>query len=368
MQKISKNIFSLILLSNFIFACNKININEIEVKNTNYKLKIEKNYFLEGKVEFNNPKEDFKINVIDTSSISSRATVTLLYPSDHPVKELKNTAISAGITDIIGNFKFNPSDNFTPKVDEVLVLEANNRVGGIGNANISLRTMVKWNGIGWDSISKPNLYINKKTTAISILSHFTPLVFPSSEAIGRMSVDNNGASSIKYDEKLTSNGLNRILNAVDLIMYQNLDPLEYIYSSDEYYLEGVKIRANLASVKSNMHTFQTILETYSVDSSGNYPNNIADLKKSATTGNNQYWKNFRNPFSNNTDEILDYEEYIKIKDTLLYKSVKIDDISALKGFVIYKRNSISNYQIYCVNIDGNLLKDDFGNDFYLTNN
>ena len=57
-------------------------------------------------------------------------------------------------------------------------------------------------------------------------------------------------------------------------------------------------RAKLASVKSNMHTFQTILETYSVDASGNYPKNAADVANSATAGNNKYWKDFKNPFSN----------------------------------------------------------------------
>lgn len=57
-------------------------------------------------------------------------------------------------------------------------------------------------------------------------------------------------------------------------------------------------RAKLASVKSNMHTFQTILETYSVDASGNYPKDAADVYSSAKKGNNSYWKDFKNPFSN----------------------------------------------------------------------
>ncbi|MEK7434701.1 MAG: type II secretion system protein [Cyanobacteriota bacterium] len=57
-------------------------------------------------------------------------------------------------------------------------------------------------------------------------------------------------------------------------------------------------RAKLASVKSNMHTFQTILETYSVDASGNYPGSASDAADSANRGNNKYWKHFKNPFTN----------------------------------------------------------------------
>jgi len=56
-------------------------------------------------------------------------------------------------------------------------------------------------------------------------------------------------------------------------------------------------RAKVASVKSNMHTFQTIVETYSVDFAGQYATNVASLKTAATTASNQYWKDFKNPFT-----------------------------------------------------------------------
>ena len=62
-------------------------------------------------------------------------------------------------------------------------------------------------------------------------------------------------------------------------------------------------RAKLASVKSNMHTFQTILETYSVDASGNYPADYDDAYTSAKKGNNTYWKDFKNPFSNKSGPV-----------------------------------------------------------------
>ncbi|MFN8670586.1 MAG: prepilin-type N-terminal cleavage/methylation domain-containing protein [Candidatus Sericytochromatia bacterium] len=59
-------------------------------------------------------------------------------------------------------------------------------------------------------------------------------------------------------------------------------------------------RAKVASVKSNMHTFQTIVETYSVDFGGQYATTVAALKTAATTASNAYWKDFKNPFSGAT--------------------------------------------------------------------
>lgn len=62
-------------------------------------------------------------------------------------------------------------------------------------------------------------------------------------------------------------------------------------------------RAKVASVKSNMHTFQTMLETYSVDWGGVYAGDTAApgtggatfLVTEATTKN--YFKSFKNPFT-----------------------------------------------------------------------
>lgn len=54
-------------------------------------------------------------------------------------------------------------------------------------------------------------------------------------------------------------------------------------------------RAKVSSVKSNMHTFQVMLETYGVDWQGTYPHSMAELSTEATT--NRYAKSYTNPFS-----------------------------------------------------------------------
>ena len=71
-------------------------------------------------------------------------------------------------------------------------------------------------------------------------------------------------------------------------------------------------RAKLASVKSNMHTFQTIAETYAVDWGGLYAGRIAaigtgggaDLVTEANL--KKYMKDFKNPFTAQSGAGLSY--------------------------------------------------------------
>ena len=65
-------------------------------------------------------------------------------------------------------------------------------------------------------------------------------------------------------------------------------------------------RAKAASVKSNMHTVQTAAETYSVDNSGVYADNITGATGATTNvldveaKSKGYWKDVKNPFSGQT--------------------------------------------------------------------
>lgn len=62
-------------------------------------------------------------------------------------------------------------------------------------------------------------------------------------------------------------------------------------------------RAKLSSVKSNMHTFQTMIETYAVDWGGVYAGTPATPATGAAAAlvteakNKSYYKDFKNPFS-----------------------------------------------------------------------
>jgi len=60
---------------------------------------------------------------------------------------------------------------------------------------------------------------------------------------------------------------------------------------------GAQDRAKISSIKANMHTVQTMLETYGVDWGGTYPGTVALLSAEASGASNPYWKDFVNPFS-----------------------------------------------------------------------
>ncbi|MBT9546601.1 MAG: type II secretion system protein [Candidatus Sericytochromatia bacterium] len=67
---------------------------------------------------------------------------------------------------------------------------------------------------------------------------------------------------------------------------------------------GAQDRAKISSVKANMHTVQTMLETYGVDWGGTYPSTVgtgpapgSGLIGESLNASNPYYKDFVNPFS-----------------------------------------------------------------------
>ncbi len=70
---------------------------------------------------------------------------------------------------------------------------------------------------------------------------------------------------------------------------------------------GAQDRAKVSSVKANMHTFQTALETYAVDWGGVYPADVTTLQTEGT--NQNYWKDFKNPFNNQQGDGGSYDDF-----------------------------------------------------------
>lgn len=58
---------------------------------------------------------------------------------------------------------------------------------------------------------------------------------------------------------------------------------------------GAQDRAKEASLKGNMRTFQTLLETYAVDWGGVYPNNMPAFEAEGIA--RDYWKEIVNPYT-----------------------------------------------------------------------
>lgn len=104
-------------------------------------------------------------------------------------------------------------------------------------------------------------------------------------------------------------------------------------------------RSKVASVKSNMHTLQTMVETYAVNWAGSYPKNITQLKKDAIKNN--YWKPLKNPWNKKDSVILtDYineqnsdfnfvEEKNYSEGTLLYTPLANRETKDITGYKIY---------------------------------
>ncbi|PIQ25643.1 hypothetical protein COW36_21615 [bacterium (Candidatus Blackallbacteria) CG17_big_fil_post_rev_8_21_14_2_50_48_46] len=121
-------------------------------------------------------------------------------------------------------------------------------------------------------------------------------------------------------------------------------------------------RANLSSVKANMHTLQTMVETYGVDFAGTYPPHLAVLEEEAkkTGGYSPYWKELTNPFTGKVGmgqrgALMDYKDYTPSPD--------------FAGMVLYQVDPGENptkYWIYGVDQKGELIQDR-GSVFVLSN-
>lgn len=123
---------------------------------------------------------------------------------------------------------------------------------------------------------------------------------------------------------------------------------------------GAQDRAKMSSVKANMHTFQTLLETYAVDYGGVYPENVEELYKEASSPSEDYapyWKDFNNPYTSETGEGQSYDDYSAMKDG-----------KGRPGMVYYQviDEDKTRYKIWGTDKDGNLLKDK-GEPFVLSN-
>lgn len=99
---------------------------------------------------------------------------------------------------------------------------------------------------------------------------------------------------------------------------------------------GAQDRAKVSSVKANMHTFQTALETYAVDWGGVYPENVTELHTEASAAANDYWKDFKNPFTNAEGNAAAGS----------YTDAAADGAALGEGVVGYNRPNTTLYFIY----------------------
>jgi len=141
-------------------------------------------------------------------------------------------------------------------------------------------------------------------------------------------------------------------------------------------------RAKLSSVKANMHTVQTAVETYGVDWGGVYPASLGDgsgtdeeLVREAQSKN--YWKGFKNPFDGSEGgdksykiEELSVEMYDANDGNPNCATATVSN-SLNSGLVGYEGVQVgtgnTKYYIYGGAKENNKCVDDKGKAFFLTN-
>jgi prepilin-type N-terminal cleavage/methylation domain-containing protein len=128
---------------------------------------------------------------------------------------------------------------------------------------------------------------------------------------------------------------------------------------------GAQDRAKMSSVKANMHTFQTIVETYAVDWGGVYAGNVSILSTEANVAGRAYWKDFTNPFTSVSGLSKSYKDAAGF--TFTSTSVTSPS-SANAGLVLYDINGNPGvkYFVYGLDKSGSTI-DDKGKNLVLSN-
>lgn len=240
------NIKRIISLSVFLFitSCsipmNDISNNPKILNNSSYKL----NYEVTGQVNF---PVNFSTKATQ-SDITVQSTISILYPSNHADSSLANTAVGAGLTDSKGSFKINPSQSFSPSIGDIFILEAQKRIGGEGNNILTLKTFIKWTSDGWISITGSNIYINTKTTALSIMSGYNPQILNPNLTISKINVVNGVSNLTSINSEIYSQKISEIDNLINMSLGDNQDPVSRItYSSGYLIYKNTKVFINSVS-------------------------------------------------------------------------------------------------------------------------
>lgn len=128
---------------------------------------------------------------------------------------------------------------------------------------------------------------------------------------------------------------------------------------------GAQDRAKVSSVKANMHTMQTISETYAVDWGGVYAANVSGMKQEATVVGREYWKEFNNPFKGTSGSGKSYSD-VSIATITAAGATGLTSTSG--GFVLYDPigTTVAKYYIYGLDKAGLCIRDK-GQNLALTN-
>lgn len=121
---------------------------------------------------------------------------------------------------------------------------------------------------------------------------------------------------------------------------------------------GATDRARVANTRANMHTAQTMLETYAADWAGLYPASVTQLESDA--GSSNYLKIFRNPLTGQEGAGSAWVDHAGAALTTATTGL-------VPGAVYYDLQDQTRYTLYASDSAGRTLKEK-GVVFVLTNN
>lgn len=110
---------------------------------------------------------------------------------------------------------------------------------------------------------------------------------------------------------------------------------------------GAIDNAKVAHVKTSMHVFQTVLETYASDWQG-YPDNVFLLQYEANQPGRDYWREIINPFTNLRGGGLAYDNASIVSVTAT--GILTPD-AANAGLVLYDASPIAQYKYFIYGLD-----------------
>lgn len=205
----------------------------------------------------------------DITTVAPNATVSVIYPANHATTP--NKTIATGLTDTYGNFIINPSASFVPSTNEIFILEAAKRIGSIGNYLITIRTYIKWNGTSWNSITTPNIFINDKTTALTIIDENNAAIVPL-DTIGKIAVS-GGSSTPSAVGTVTVQTILDVAGLVNTVLSDNLDPffsVGYESSTDSFFINQNNNVGKFADVGNCTGTNCDVTDLSGVNLAGQY--------------------------------------------------------------------------------------------------
>lgn len=246
MNKNKKHFLSLFLLTVLLPSCQNLSTVDKNISNKTSEIKSNLNQknIIKGKVEFPESQNSLYKGGLNTKAtvaeLSSYSTVSILNPPNHSTAP--NKTISTSLTDNTGIFTIYTDTSFAPAVNDVFILDASKRIGSSGKDLITLSTYIKYTGTGWQSISTPDIRINTKTTALTIITDSQPADISPISTISTMSTATGDTVPTTINAQITAQLINDLSSLVDAAIAKNADPISYVkYEYNTYSLDNPDI-------------------------------------------------------------------------------------------------------------------------------